>query len=567
MNRVAKTAFESGRQRQKSLGSCLLSILAIAGMLLAVSLLSRPIPGVNEPHYLCKARSFSDPTWCDRDFFLQSGNAHYCFFRLAGPLTEVVSFTTAALIGRGISALMLAIGWTVLGRAIGLSSSIRVLAACAFAFLSQLGSFSGEWLHDGFESKVAAWGLGLSAVGFWIRGIVRTCPGWMAVAGICCGAGAMLHPVVGGWIAIGLCVAWLTDLMTRRRLVGSPSYMKSIRGIVAFSFATIVVALPGLVPALRMVLDDSLSRKDRELASFIQVFWRLKHHLDPTQLTAAQWLYAVGLLSLSIVLYFIVQRPWKSGSQMPAAENSRDAAPLMKMESALLMNFFLASAVIALAGVAIGWHAVEARDMEGWEWRAALLKFYPFRTFDALLPIVNGLLIAMVLQRLMVDRWKGSAAVIVVAFCGLPFVPATLKRETVPPGYTADQFADWQAACTWIQRETPPGALFLTPRESFAFKWMAERAEYVCYKDCPQDAAGILEWNRRLWWLNRWTLKSSTDGVYNQTDLGELRAETGCDFVVTRILGPFETAPVWQGKVWQVIKVPSPFLQGLRHAE
>jgi hypothetical protein len=25
---------------------------------------------------------------------------------------------------------------------------------------------------------------------------------------------------------------------------------------------------------------------------------------------------------------------------------------------------------------------------------------------------------------------------------------------------------------------------------------------------------------------------------------------------VTRILGPFETAPVWQGQFWQIIKVP-----------
>ena len=152
-------------------------------------------------------------------------------------------------------------------------------------------------------------------------------------------------------------------------------------------------------------------------------------------------------------------------------------------------------------------------------------------------------------------RWKKAAAIIVVVCCGLLFVPATLKREAVPPGYTADQFADWKAACAWIQKETLQDALILTPRESFAFKWMAERAEYVCYKDCPQDAAGILEWNRRLWWLNQWTLKSSTDGVYDRADLEKLRAETGCDFVVTRILGPFETAPVWQGKVWQVIKV------------
>jgi len=554
--RVLIKVSESGRQRQKSPRFCLLSILAIFGMFLAISLLSSPIPGVNEPHYLCKARSFSDPSWCVRDFFLTSANAHYCFFWLVGPLTQVVSFTTVALIGRGISALMLAIGWTVIGRAIGLSSSFRLLAAGAFAFLSQLGSFSGEWLLDGFESKVAAWGLGLSAVGLWIRGTVRNCPGWMTVAGICCGAGAMLHPVVGGWIAVCICMAWLLDLVTRRRAISSPRYMKSISGIVAFSFATIVVALPGLIPALRLVLDNSLSRKDRELASFIQVFWRLKHHLDPTELMASQWLYAGGLLSLSIVLFIIVQRQLRFDLRTSAPDSNVDAASASGVETVLLMKFFLASVAIALVGVAIGWHVVDAQNMNGWEWRAALLKFYPFRTFDALLPIVSGLLVGLSLQRLMADRGREFAAVFLVVFCGLPFVPATLKRETVPAGYTADQFADWQAACTWIQKETSPGALFLTPRESFAFKWMAERAEYVCYKDCPQDAAGILEWNRRLWWLNRWTLRSSTDGVYNHSDLEELREETGCDFVVTRILGPFETAPVWQGKVWQIIKIP-----------
>ena len=87
---------------------------------------------------------------------------------------------------------------------------------------------------------------------------------------------------------------------------------------------------------------------------------------------------------------------------------------------------------------------------------------------------------------------------------------------------------------------------------------MASRAEFVCYKDCPQDAAGILEWNRRLWWLHDWTLQSSTDGAYQDSDLEELRSETGCDFIVTRILGPFETKPVWQGRIWQVIRIADP---------
>ncbi len=567
---ASAAATESNGQQQEPIGFCLLSMVVVAGLFLAVSLLSSPIPGVNEPHYLCKARAFSDPGWCDGDFFLTSTNAHYCFFWLVGPLTQHFSFDTVALFGRATSALMLAVGWTVLGRAIGLSAASRIMAAGAFAFLSQLGSFSGEWLLGGFESKVAAWGLGLCAAGFWIFGTQKTCPGWMAIAGVCCGAGAMLHPVVGGWIAVCICMAWLMNFVTAYLTSRSQNVVKSIVGIVTFSIATIIVALPGLVPALRLVLDNSLNQKDRELALFIQVFWRLKHHLDPTELMSSQWMYAAALLTTTVIVASVLRSRWNSEFpshklDSPAASNdaaSYDTAISLSQSNAaiaLLLKFFLASVVIAFAGVLVGWHFVAANDMNDWQWRAALLKFYPFRTFDALLPIVAGLLTARLLQcrfAISANHRLPTKAFAMAIFCGLPLVPATLYRSETPPGYTADQYADWQQACQWIRTETPKDALILTPRESCAFKWLAERAEFVCYKDCPQDAAGILEWNRRLWWLHHWTLSSSMDGVYDSADLQKLRSETGCDFIVTRILGPFEAQPVWKGEHWQVISVP-----------
>jgi len=535
--KTASTGFErqSGAQQRHSVVFFLLSTFCIGLMFLAVSLLSSPIPGVNEPHYLCKARSFVDADWCHRDFFLASANAHYCFFWLVGPLTQLCSFAMAAQIGRSVSAFVLAGGWTVLGRATGLSISYGILSAAVYAFLSQLGSFSGEWLLDGFESKVAAWGLGLAAIGFWIRGSLCGCPRWMAMAGFLCGIGATLHPVVGGWIAVCICMAWLFDWVAARCFKGRQGAINSVIGIITFSVSTIVVALPGLIPAFQLLLDDSLGREDRELASFIQVFWRLKHHLDPTELTTLQWMYAGGLLTIAILAFV----SWHA-----------------KSHAALLLKFFFASLAVALAGVAIGWHTVEAKDMNDWQWRAALLKFYPFRTFDAMLPIVAAIFVALKLQHRLTFTSKKVVSVVVIVFCGLAFVPAALHREITPPGYTADQFTEWQTVCEWIRAETPDTALFLTPRESFAFKWFAERAEYVCYKDCPQDAVGILEWNRRLWWLHDWTLKSSTDGVYDRYDLEELRAKTDCDFILTRMLGPFNVAPVWQGKHWQIIKIP-----------
>ena len=60
------------------------------------------------------------------------------------------------------------------------------------------------------------------------------------------------------------------------------------------------------------------------------------------------------------------------------------------------------------------------------------------------------------------------------------------------------QLRDWRDVCRWIRENTPEDTVVWTPPGSWAFKWYAQRAEYVSRKDCPQDAAGIEEWNDRM---------------------------------------------------------------------
>ncbi len=536
------------------------STLFIAAVFSAVSLLSSPVPGVNEPHYLAKARAFVEPTWCSRDFFLTSANAHYCFFWLVGQVTRWLSFDQIAIAGRILSAILLAIGWSMLSRAVDLRPRYSILSAAMFASLSLLGSFSGEWLLGGFESKVPAWGLSLIAVSLWIQD--QSCLRRMLLAGVICGLGCSLHPVVGGWVAACVCLASATglviDWLWKRPRAQGEGRSSSVSSIAAFSTMTILFALPGLIPALTLVLDKSLPQKQRELASFYQVFWRLKHHLDPTEIPGSQWLYLLLVGSSLLGGLWGLRR-------VTSANSCHDG-----LRS--LLVFFGMSALIALVGVMIGWHTVRAQEMDGWEWRASLLKFYPFRCFDALLPITTAMVLGRFIQACVLPsqvqdlsplRWHGfltNPAIRKGAFCFavlLPLWQSWRSREAAPAGYTVDQFMDWREACDWLRENTPSDALVLTPRESSAFKWFAERAEFVCYKDCPQDAAGILTWNQRLWMLHDWTLKSSMDGVYDNNDVRILRAKTECDFIVTRILGPFEIEPVWQGTHWRIYAVPS----------
>ena len=57
------------------------ALLLVWAMFLSTSLIRAPIPAVNEPHYLGKAKHYWDPAWCAGDFLLDSSNPHLVFSR------------------------------------------------------------------------------------------------------------------------------------------------------------------------------------------------------------------------------------------------------------------------------------------------------------------------------------------------------------------------------------------------------------------------------------------------------------------------------------------------------
>jgi hypothetical protein len=61
----------------------------------------------------------------------------------------------------------------------------------------------------------------------------------------------------------------------------------------------------------------------------------------------------------------------------------------------------------------------------------------------------------------------------------------------------AQRHQDWIACCQWIQQKTEADAMFLTPRTQQTFLWYAQRAEVVNWKNCPQDARGVVQWLKR----------------------------------------------------------------------
>jgi hypothetical protein len=473
----------SGPAREAHAGerrACLAAVVAVACLFGTYGFVRSPVPGVNEPHYLSKARHVWDPQWCGRDLFLNSANAHAVFLWVFGAPAAVLPLETLAVAGRVIVWLCLAVGWLRLGSVLLRDPLASVAAAGIFLGLSAAGSLSGEWIIGGVEAKGFAW------AALWLA-IADLLQGRRLWAGLWAGVSVSSHPVVGMWGSLACLGA---GLFANHRVFTSLSEKWSYS-------VWLLAALPGLVPAILM-----LASADPELtaeANRIQVIIRLGHHLDPRQFPPSSWiLTGIELLVLAVALGWLFRR----------------SDPAWRTFTGILTT----AVVIALAGLAIGF---------GPRWYG-LMKFYPFRLLDGLLPLAAGFALVAVAQTIAARGVRWAAVVGTLAFVAALLLPSQDRR---PPAFTGAELRDWKAMGRWISQATPRDALFVTPRYSYAFKWYANRAEYVSNKDMPQDAASLVEWQRRREWMSAFRARAWYSG-YARPYLNELHETTGAEYLV-----------------------------------
>jgi hypothetical protein len=501
-----------------------------------------PVPGPNEAHYLCKAKHYWNPEWCADDLFLSSSNAHLVFFQTFGLPTRWFSLETTAIFGRLLGLFTLAVGWTALVGILVPGRWPALWAAWIFLVLSALGSLSGEWLVGGIEAKVVAYGLLFSAIAAWIDG--QSCGNgrWILLAGSLAGLAISFHPVVGIWgLASALFASLVRRLITRRTVI--PPHVRWF-WYAAAAGSLLILAVPGVLAGLRAAAGSS------NVADYIQVYYRLAHHLDPVHFVGWEWIAYGGLACL-----WLCGRRWMSRCE----------------PEKWFFWFVLGSALIASVGFAVGWRFGPPEHVQNyllpWKWlgyplRWKVLKLYPFRLFDATLPIAVAITLAGLARRwceraCQVPNVRPRRTVPLIWFlCGTPALIVCLNvAPDARPQMNATELSDWLDACRWIERNTPPNALILTPtQESWAFKWYAQRAEYVCYKDCPQDGPGIIEWNKRLLFLAEWTERHLDQG-YTAADLAPLR-ERGIAYILALRLGPFDFNPVYRNTTFRIYRIP-----------
>lgn len=445
------------------LGRRIVEVVLIAAIFAAAG--AWPVPDLNEPVYLTKARHAADPAWAAGDFFLETPDAHGVFYKVFGPLAAALPLDQAAWIGRIAGWLAVAIGFGHLVVPLAQTSLGRLAAAALFSLALRCTTMAGEWVIGGCEAKVFAWACVLAGLGEFVRG--RPATAWLAM-----GCGAALHPIVGGWAMILLAAQ---SSSSSRRSPASPIVAAAciIGGCVA--------AGAGVWPAVG--LSSGVSAVEKAEGARIYVVDRLSHHLLPR--TFAEPL--VARFSLAVVVWWLLAR-----QVPPTAARSR------------LDAFTAASLGVSLVGLAIA--AVEpfAPGVAH-----GLLRFYWFRLADVMVPLALAVTAVAVLEntaactRLLpvpaaVARWLVAAMLCLDVATQSVHWPLPGRARLAARADAKLDAAAWVDVCAWVREHTPPDARFLTPRGAGSFTWRTDRAEVVSWKNSPQDARSLVEWRRRI---------------------------------------------------------------------
>lgn len=430
----------------------------------------------NEVDVLPLARQYAQPTWNPHDWYLNQPPGYRLLFQsIFGPLVARWGFLTTSIVGRLVCYLLVASGLVLIGRRLGLNLVFLLLAVSLythgdleeginFTSYSTQRVAAGEWLIGALEAKSVAYG-------FVLLGIGAMLARKYSLMAIMLGLATSFHVLVGGWstlAAIGwiwIRFGWKIRYWTRVCLI----YL-----------AASVFAIPAVVKHL---LAASSPVGEIE-PSYIYVFVRLPHHLNPLSWEAFWW--NIPLVYLLILGVGVGLLSWKrhqlSGGVYQA---SLDFAGFTLLS---LVPFVLALAIAPF-------------DTQG-----KLLQYYPFRVGSVMLPLAASFLLVCAITQLLKPRATRVAILVSLLCLGwLCSVQATVLQEQLVeirdyPGEAQDVTPAWQDLCDWIRLNTPQEALVITPPafDLANFAWLSTRPTLVNYKLLPQSKAGLLSWYERL---------------------------------------------------------------------
>jgi hypothetical protein len=444
--------------------------------------------------------------------------------------------------------------WTLmrLSKTIGLSWWAFILLFVLWLDVEQT-LVAGEWIIECATAKPVAYGFVFLALDSLLKGKLK-------LSGLFSGIALSFHVAVGFWSAVAL---FTTILITR--------YGKAqVRQIVWFCVAALVFSLPGLLPALRSFLQGQAAGRavlsGSEVAR-LSVLVANPFHLDPR-------FFITGLEYVKVGLYLIVTLMLIKF--------------LFSKEEGRIFSIF----ILALSGIFIS--GLIARSLQWY----SFLQYYPFRVFDAFLPLSFWMAVSLLIQKYFYKLEKGKIGLFLMipVLIGVvnylndrcepkPSYSATLQSFTsallhTEPRLTAynmrERGREWYEKVfarkrsdledmeNFIKRNTPADSIFITPPDTYSFSLKAERAEFVSLKYVPVNG-GISDWKRRLEILNGGPLHGVgfeiptevRDNFQKLTkdELISIKRRFGADYILTTAAASLDLQMVYENRAFALYKL------------
>ena len=472
---------------------------------------AEPVPGVNESHYLPKAKHLFDPSFGKGDLFFESHDSHGLASSLAGILALWLPLSAVAWVGRFLSWLCLAWAWRRLRIAMELPWIIGAAGLCSWYFAIDYGNWAGEWAVGGYEGKAIAYPCIIVAFSELFRGNWPRVWVWLGLA-------VAWHPLAGGWAGLSFGIAWLCMPNLFSRLAAEAKWL---------GLGT-VLGLIGVVPAAMGL--NSPNEVGSLVASQIHVFYRLEHHQCPSHFAWER--HVAGAISLALLVGV-------TAAFYLYAQRNLDRPSLRSNSVAWLLTIAWIAVGFSLAGLLIDQLFSRPSPVLA----SQLLRFYWFRWSDIVVPLAWTLTFWKVSESYFFssahrganaprnkshrlsrgsapeqsrspERALGKRAVQLVAGGILvalivrhsqanferthPAADDFLFKAPAGREVATDRYIDWLAVCDWAAKNSPSDSLWFTPEYQQTFKWYAGRAEVVCWKDVPQDNESVRQWYERL---------------------------------------------------------------------
>ena len=425
---------------------------------------------VNEGDVLPLARQYFDSSWMPQDWYLNQPAGYRLLFQtLIGWLTVNFGFLGASIIGRLVCYSLVATGLVLIGKRLRLSLPYLLLAIILFTYpyeISHQGAIAKEWLVGGLEAKAIAYGFILIAIAFFLAGRYL-------ITALLLGCATSFHVLVGGW-AFLTCLGWFL-LRPRQRL---PQINQNIL-LLLFAYTT--TSIFAISPVWQQLMTQTPINPELPSPSFIYVFLRLSHHLNPLSWKAQSWIKVIVYLLILLGNMVLLKNRTKPNK----FQNSRQ----------ILGELALVSLIPFLLGISI-----TAFDSQG-QW----LQYYPFRFGDIMLPLTTFLLLACSLQDVFLSRKyqiKSIACIGIIALFiglqGIAFAENLSKLQHFPSKQQGVSW-QWKDMSNWIKQNTDKNAVIISsPAELPNFTWITERSTIVKLKLFSQNKTQIIEQYKRL---------------------------------------------------------------------